>query len=90
MRGRSNSGDRKCIVPDGGAASTYEERSYMFHSALLQVQCVVVARLHRVNSAKRSLRPKPCPLVRRTSRHRLAHHDLEWLQLASFRRVIVS
>lgn len=30
------------------------------------------------------------PLVRRTSRHRLARHDLEWLQLASFRRVIVS
>jgi len=30
------------------------------------------------------------PLVRRSSRHRLARHDLEWLQLASFRRVIVS
>lgn len=30
------------------------------------------------------------PLVRRTSRHRLARHDLEWLQLTSFRRIIVS
>jgi len=56
VKGRSNSG-RKCIVPDGGATSTYEKRSYMPHSALLQVQCAMVARLHRVNSAKRSLRP---------------------------------
>lgn len=30
------------------------------------------------------------PLVRRISRHRLARHDLEWLQLTSFRRIIVS
>lgn len=34
-----------------------ETRSYVLHSALLEARRAAVARLHRVNSAKRSLRP---------------------------------
>jgi len=53
MGERSNSGDRKCIVLDGGAARTHvraRARACVPHAR-------AVARLHRVNSAKRSLQP---------------------------------
>lgn len=61
-------------------------RTHASFSFITSPAHAVAARLRRVNSAKRRARP----LVRRTSRHRLARHDLEWLQLTSFRRIIVS
>lgn len=61
-RGRSNGGGRKCIVLDEGAASTYERNTLLVCASFGFIRSpararATVARLHRVNSAKRSLRP---------------------------------
>lgn len=91
-------GNVSCWMEARRARTRETRSSYVLHSALLEARRARARA--RARGGGRSFTPSKLgetqftararPLVRRTSRHRLARHDLEWLQLASFRRVIVS